>query len=79
MRPNDIHVQVKQQPFVPLRMHFSDGSAFDIPRSEFLRVTHTVLELTVMGKNRHTLPERVLLLDPGHVVRLEPINGQESK
>lgn len=76
MRPLDIHEQVKKQPFLPLRLHFSDGSHFDIRHPELITVTRTVLALTVPGRKRGTLPERVILCDPMHVVRLEPINGE---
>ena len=78
MRPLDIHKQVKQQPFLPLRLYFSDGSHFDIRHPVLITVTRTVLALTVAGRKRDQLPERVILCDPMHVVRLEPIDGEPA-
>ena len=75
MRPIDIHSQVKERPFVPLRMHFSDGSHYDIRHPELITVTRTVIGLTIMGPPGARLPERVILCDPLHVTRLEPIDG----
>ncbi len=75
MRPSDIYEQMKSRPFVPLRLHFSDGSEFDVRHPELLIVTRTVLALTIMGPPGNKLPERVILLDPVHLLRLEPING----
>lgn len=74
MRPSDIAEQIKSRPFLPLRMHFSDGSEYDVRHPEFLTVTRTVLALTIMGPPNSLLPERVILLDPMHLVRLEPSN-----
>lgn len=76
MRPQDIHQQVKQRPFVPLRLHLSDGSSFDVRHPELIMVSRTVLALMVSGKGGEALPERVFMIDPMHVVRLEPINGE---
>jgi len=75
VRPTDIHEQMKTPPFVPMRLYFSDGSTFDVRHPELLTVTRSVLALTIMGPPGATLPERVILLDPVHLVRLEPING----
>ena len=38
MRPIDIQNQVKAQPFVPLRLYFSDGSHFDVRHRELISV-----------------------------------------
>ena len=78
MRPLDIHEQVKKRPFLPLRLHFSDGPFFDIRHPEQITVTRMVLAITVLGRNRGTLPERVILCDPMHLVRLEPIDGEPA-
>ena len=76
MQPLDIHQQVKQRPFVPLRLHLSDGSSFDVRHPELIMVSRPVLALMVSGNGSGELPERVLLIDPVHVVRLEPIKGE---
>ena len=79
MRPTDIYEQTKSRPFVPLRLHFSAGSQFDVRHPEVLIVSRTVLALTIMGPHGNKLPDRVIPLDPVHLVRLEPINGDVQR
>ena len=79
MRLTDIHDQIKASPFVSLRLHFSDGSWFELRHPEFLTITRSVLALTIPGKRGAKFAERVVLLDPVHLVRMEPINGNGSQ
>jgi len=75
MRPAEIQKQVKTQPFVPMRIHLSDGSHYDIRHPEMVIVSHTVVSVAVYGKDDTSLPENVIFCDPIHITRLEPING----
>ena len=61
-----------------MRLCFSDGSSVELRHPEFLTVTRSALALTIMGKRAGELPQRVILLDPVHLVRIEPINGNGS-
>jgi hypothetical protein len=76
MRPSDIQAQLRQRPFVPLRLHFTDGSTCDIRHPEMAMVSQTVISVGVYDHPESELPARIILMDPLHVVRLEPINGQ---
>jgi len=76
MRPNEIQKQLKAQPFVPMRMHISDGSHYDIRHPEMVIVSHMVISVAVYEGTDTNMPERVILCDPVHITRLEPINGQ---
>ncbi len=78
MRALDIHKQNKEQPFVLLRMYLTDGSHFDIRHPEMITVTRTVLGITIRGRRGNSLPERMILCDPMHVVRLEPVDGKRT-
>jgi hypothetical protein len=75
MRPAEIQKQVKAQPFVPMRIHLSDGSNYDVRHPEMIIVSHTVVSVAVYGKDDTSLPENVIFCDPIHITRLEPING----
>ena len=75
MRPAEIQKQVKTQPFVPMRIHLSDGSHYDIRHPEMVIVSHTVVSVAIYGKGDASMPEHVILCDPIHITRLEPING----
>lgn len=78
MRPAEIQKQIKGQPFVPLRMHLSDGSHYDIRHPEMVTVSLSVISVAVFGKRNGELPERIVLCDPIHITRLEPINGENT-
>jgi predicted RNA binding protein YcfA (HicA-like mRNA interferase family) len=75
MRPAEIQKQLKTQPFVPMRMHISDGSHYDVRHPEMVIVSHSVVAVAVFGKDDAEQPEHVILCDPVHITRLEPING----
>ena len=78
MRPNDIHAQLQQRPFVPFRMCFSDRSAFEVRHPEMAMVSRTVITVAVYNGGETDLPERFVFCDPVHVARLEPLIGMSS-
>lgn len=75
MRPSEIQKQLKTQPFVPIRLHISDGSNYEIHHPEMLVVSERVLAVAIYGRSDRPMPESVVLCDPLHVTRVEPING----
>ena len=76
MRPSDTQSQLRQRPFTPFRLHFTDGSSCEVRHPEMAMATQTVVSLAVYDRKEVDLPERIILLDPLHVVRLEPIAEQ---
>ncbi len=78
MRPADILKQVKGKSFVPFRMHLSDGSHYDVRHPEMIIVSHTVVSVGIYGSSDPTMPEFVVMCDPIHITRLEPIDGKQS-
>jgi hypothetical protein len=76
MRPNDIDTQLKQRPFVPFRIHLSEGCHYDIRHPEMLLISRTVLAIAVYDDPSADRPARIVMCDPVHVTRLEPINGK---
>jgi hypothetical protein len=79
MRAAEIDTQLKQRPFVPFRMHFSDGSHYDVRHPEMMLVAQRALALTVYERPGAKLPERLVLCDPMHVTRLEQIDGDDTR
>jgi len=79
MRPPDIDERVKSKPFVPFPLHFSGGSQLDVRHPELGSVARTASALTILGPPGAKLPERVILLDPVHLFRLEPINDDGAQ
>lgn len=79
MRPTKIDAQLKQRPFVPFRMHLSDGSHCDVRHPEMILVAQRALALTIHGRPGERMPERLVMCDPMHVTRLEQIDGEDAQ
>ena len=75
MRPTEIDAYMRQRPFMPFRMHFSDDSHYDVRHPEMLLVSQRSLALTIYGHPGAKLAERIVVCDPVHVTRLEQIDG----
>ncbi len=78
MRPNVILAHVRKQPFVPFRVHISDGASYDVPHPEMILVTSNTVVIA-QPPIAEGVPEHSVLCDPIHVTRIEPINGAKPK
>ena len=78
MRPKEIVRLQLKRPYIPLRVHVSDGSWYDVRHPEMMTVTST---LVFIGQEPfdYGLPERFASCDPLHVTRVEPIDGATPK
>lgn len=78
MRPRDILRHQLKQPFVPIRIHVSDGSSGDVRYPElFMVTTHAVF--IAQPPEKDGVPERNIHCEPLQITSIEPINGQRSK
>ena len=75
MRPEDIRQRFRKQPFQPIRLFLSDGAQYDVRHPDIIIVGRTEVVIGLTGGNGD-LPERFASIDPLHIVRIEPINGQ---
>ena len=76
MTPEDLRTALRTQPFVPFRLHLSDGRSFDVPHPEFLLVAESMAVVGVYqaSKNNGQLaPQRTEMLSLLHIVSLEPL------
>lgn len=74
----DIQQHLRNEPFLPLRIHVSDSSSYDIEFREhaFLWSRQFIIGLDPMKSG---VPRRSVSVDPVHVTRIEPIvNGQST-
>jgi len=78
MRASEIENQRAERFFVPFRLCLSDGKEYEVRHPEMLIVSRTVLAVAV-HKPRGRQAERVVLCDPVHVVRLEPLDNGRTK
>ena len=74
MNPEEIRKLLRATPFIPFRVHTSDGNHFDIPHPEMAMLTRTAL---VVGRPvrdpTRDIPRQADLVSPLHIVRLEPL------
>ncbi len=72
MHAEEIRRHLNTQPFLPLRFHVSDGSAYEVHDRSLAFISRRELIIGVdVGANE--LPRRAVYLDPIHVTRIEPI------
>ncbi len=78
MRPEDIREKLRKEPFRPLRVFLSDGAYYDVRHPEMMIVSRTEI-IIGLGPGNGELPDRLAHVDPIHVVRIEPIDGQHAQ
>ncbi len=71
MRPEDLKALRDQDPFVPFRVVFTDGRAFEIPHRDFLMISKHTLTIGTLPDPASGLPGQVVHASPLHVVRVE--------
>jgi hypothetical protein len=74
MPPLDLVQALRRRPFLPFRLHISDGTVFDITHPELLLVSP---DSAVVGLPSEKYPfpqvDRYQIVDLAHIVRLEPV------
>ncbi len=78
MRTSEIEKQLHQRPFVPFRLCMSAGTGFEVRHPEMLMVSRTIVALG-LHKPRARRPEAIVLCDPVHIIRIEPVVDGRSR
>ncbi len=82
MTSDDLQKLVGQKPFVPLRLHVSDGTVHDIRSQELIWVGTGMAVLVVplhdQGDTDKPLIERTIHLDLRHIVKVETEAAQPT-
>ena len=71
MHPDDLLLVLRRQPFVPVRLHVSDGASYDIRHPEMLLLTRRAAYVGVPGDG--SIPERAIIVALAHISRLEEL------
>ncbi len=71
MPPDDLFTARGRQPFLPFRLHVSDGSSYDIRHPEMLWITRRTAYVGIPGEG--PIPERAVTIAMIHVSRLEEL------
>jgi hypothetical protein len=76
MRPEELRQLLDRKPFVPIRLHFSDGTAFEIRHPEMAFLSRSTVEIGISEKEGVRIADRIIYCTLLHIVRVEDVNGQ---
>lgn len=68
----------RQSPFAGLRIHVSDGHAYEVRHPEMMLVTRTLVVIALPNgdqSNGDDVPERKVYCDPVHITQVEPLSS----
>jgi hypothetical protein len=73
MLPEDLRAALRAQPFVPFRVHLSDGTTYDIRHRNFVMVGKQSVLIGMSHNPDDPFYDRYETVALIHVVRLEPV------
>ena len=79
MRPQEFKELLNTRPFVPLRIHMSDGKYYDIHHPEFVLVLRSRIDIGIAEDAENGILERVEHCSLLHVVRVEELSPVETR
>jgi hypothetical protein len=79
MRPEELRELLNAQPFVPLRIHMTDGKTFDINHPDFVLVLRSRVDIGIPQDSENGILDRVEHCSLLHVVRVEELTRVESQ
>jgi len=79
MPPRELAQALSRRPFVPFRLHITDGTTYDVKHSELLMVFPRSA-IVGLPSSAYPLPllERYEVVDLLHIVRLEPLDTSKA-
>lgn len=75
MRPEEILELLRRRPFIPLRVHLTDGRVYDIRHPEQVLVLRQRLDIGIQPDPKTGVVEGVEHCSLLHVVRIEETGG----
>jgi hypothetical protein len=75
MRPEELRELLTTRPFVPLRIHLTDGKSFDIRHPDNVLVLRSRVDIGVPTDSSTGILDRVEHCSLLHVVRVEELQG----
>ena len=79
MSPKEIKTFLKDKPFAGLRFHISDGASYEVRHPDMVLVTDRVVHIAKPPVIEDVPSGGSVYIDPLHVTRVEPLNGDRVK
>lgn len=76
MPANDLLRMLRAQPFVPFRMHISEGMVYEIRHPEMVIVMAAAVIVAFPDPTNEAMATGWELVDLRHIIRLEPLPAQ---
>lgn len=79
MRPEELRELLNAQPFVPLRIHMTDGKTFDLKHLDFVLVLRSRVDIGIGQNSENGILDRVEHCSLLHIVRVEELTRVETR
>jgi hypothetical protein len=79
MRPDDVMGLVRKRPFVPLRIHMTDGRAYDIQHPEMIIISRSQAMVGLQPNSKTGVIDRIERCGLNHIVRIEEMKVASSE
>lgn len=76
MRPEELRNQLRRRPFVPIRIHLTDGTTHDVRHPEMAFLTRSTVEIGIEEHEGSGIADDVMYCSLVHIVRVENVDGQ---
>ncbi len=77
MRPEELRTLLRRRPFVPMRVHLTDGTTYDVRHPEMALLTRSTVEIGIEQEDGNGIADDVMYCSLVHIVRVQNLNGKE--
>ncbi|MGQ9650926.1 MAG: hypothetical protein ACUVXJ_12515 [Phycisphaerae bacterium] len=78
MRPEDLRDLLRRQPFVPVKIHLSDGTTYEVRHPEMAIIGRSTATIGVEKQEGSGIADRLMYRSLLHIVRVEDANGRAA-
>ena len=78
MRAEELRALLRRRPFVPIRVHLTGGTTYDIKHPEMAFLTRSTVEIGLEEQPGSGIAVQVMDCSLLHVVRVENLDGQTT-
>ena len=80
MTAYEIKTLMRTRPFQGMRIHISDGEAYEVTHPDMVFVTSTIVQIGLPPLDRGNIPTGgSVYVDPVHITRIEPLVRAKEK
>ncbi len=75
MRPEELRNLLRRKPFMPIRLHLTDGTTYDVRHPEMAMLTRSTVDIGIEKERGSGIADDVVYCSLVHIVRVENLNG----